>query len=74
MCGEKCSWSKLTEKEVIFIRNNKEIGARKLAEKFNVSISSIRGIINNRTWRQLKSYAELSQNEVIEVKDKKLLR
>lgn len=28
----------------------------------------------SRTWKQLKRYAELSQNEVIEVKDKKLLR
>ena len=73
LCGEDCSWSKLTEKEVIFIRKNKNIGIKKLAEKFNVSRGTISSIINNRSWKQLKSYAELSQNEVIEIKDKKLL-
>ena len=41
---------------------------------FNVSRATISGIIHNRTWKQLKRYAELSQNEVIEVEDKKLLR
>ena len=74
LCGEKCSWSKLTEEDVRFIRSNKNVNAKQLSEKFNVSISTIKDIINNRTWKQLKSYAELSQNEVIEVEDKKPLR
>ena len=74
VCGEKCTWSKLTEENVIFIRANKDASAKELAEKFNVSVSTIKDIINNRTWKQLKSYAELSQNEVIEARDKKLLR
>ena len=61
LCGEQCSYSKLKEKDVIFIRNNIEIGIKALAKKFNVSRSTISGIINYRTWKQLKSYAELSQ-------------
>ena len=73
LTGEDCSWSKLSEKDVIFIRKNKNIEIKVLANKFNVSIATIRGIINNRTWKHLKRYAELSQNEVIELKDKKPL-
>ena len=74
VCGEKCTWSKLTEENVRFIRANKNVSAKELAKKFNVSVSTIKDVINNRTWKQLKSYAELSQNEVIEARDKKLLR
>ena len=74
LCGEDCSWSKLAEKDVIFIRENKYLGNKILAEKFNVSKSTIKAIINNKSWKQLKRYAALSQNEVIEVEDKKLLR
>ena len=73
LCGQKCPWSKLTEKDVIFIRENKTLTIEELADKFNVHRSTISGIINYRTWKQLKSYAELSQNEVIEIKDKKPL-
>ena len=71
--GEKCSWSKLTEEDVIFIRNNKHLGIKNLMNIFNVSRSTISDVINFRTWKQLKKYAELSQNEVIELKDKKPL-
>lgn len=74
LCGEQCSWSKLTEKDVIFIRENQNLGIKELMNMFNVSRGTISGIIHNRTWKQLKRYAELSRNEVIEVEDKKLLR
>ena len=74
LCGEQCRWSKLKEKDVIFIRKNKNLKAKDLSKMFNVSVSTIKSIINNRSWKQLKRYAELSQNEVIEVEDKKPLR
>ena len=73
-CGEKCSYSKLKEKDVIFIRQNKKLNIKELAEKFEVSRNTIADVIYYRTWKHLKRYAELSQNEVIEVNDKKLLR
>ena len=41
--------------------------------KFNVNRNTISDIVHHRTWKQLKRYAELSQNEVIELKDKKPL-
>lgn len=61
LCGEKCSYSKLTEKDVIFIRNNKTLNIKELAEKFNVNRNTIADVIYFRTWKQLKSYAELPQ-------------
>lgn len=73
LCGEDCKYSKLTEKDVLFIRNNKELNIKELAKKFNVHRSTISDVINFRTWKQLKRYAELSRNEVIELKDKKPL-
>ena len=74
LCGEDCSWSKLTEKDIIFIRENKHLGRSVLAKQFKVHKTTIGSIINNKSWKQLKRYAELSPNEVIEVNDKKLLR
>lgn len=41
---------------------------------FKVSRTTIRDIKKGRSWKQLKRYAELSQNEVIEVENKKSLR
>lgn len=73
LCGSKCSWSKLKEEDVIFILNDNKHTNKELAEKFNVSYTTITGIKNGYTWKQLKRYAELSQNEVIELKDKKPL-
>lgn len=71
--GEQCSYSKLTEEDVLFIRGNKELNISQLSKKFGVSRSTISDVIHLRTWKQLKRYAELSQNEVIELEDKKPL-
>lgn len=73
LCGEQCSYSKLNESDVIFIRSNKELSINQLAEKFGVSRGTISDIIHFRTWKHLKRYAELSLNEVIELEDKKPL-
>lgn len=73
-CGEKCSWSKLTEKDVLFIRKDTFYNIIQLAKMFKVSRTTIRDIKKGRSWKQLKRYAELSQNEVIEVENKKSLR
>ena len=73
-CGEKCSWSKLTEKDVLFIRKDTFYNITQLAKMFKVSRATIRDIKKGRSWKQLKRYAELSQNEVIEVENKKSLR
>ena len=75
LCGEKCSWSKLTEQDVYYILDNyPKKTIKDLALKFGVNRNTISDIIHHRSWKQLKRYAELSQNEVIEVKDKKPLR
>ena len=75
LCGEQCSWSKLKEKNVIYILEHyPEISIKELALKFNVNRNTISDIVHHRSWKQLKRYAELPQNEVVEVKDKKLLR
>ena len=50
-CGEKCSWSKLTNKQVDFIRNHTELNSKELAELFEVSDSHIREIRRNESWK-----------------------
>ena len=57
--GEECITHKLTEEQVRFIKKNfmsrdKEFGEYSLAKKFNVSHSTIRDIICNKTWREIK--------------------
>lgn len=57
----KCSnngRAKLTEEQVLFIRNSyiprdKEFGVTALAKLFNVSKSTISGIINNTYWKNI---------------------
>ena len=66
LTGEQCSYAKLSENDVIFIREHNEITAKDLSNLFQVSESTIRDIRAKKTWKQLKRYAELSQNEVIE--------
>lgn len=53
-CGEDCSYSKLTAKDVIFIRENKHLGIKKLCEMFNMSRGAISGIIHYRTWKTVE--------------------
>ena len=57
--GEKCSYSKLKEKDVIYILNNLEKSDKELSDIFNVSKSTINDIRKGRTWKHLKRYAEL---------------
>lgn len=66
LTGEQCSYAKLSENDVIFIREHNEITTKDLSNLFQVSESTIRDIRAKKTWKQLKRYAELSQNEVIE--------
>lgn len=74
LCGEKCPWAKLHKNDVIYILNNyPKMTIKELSSKFNVNRNTISDIIHNRTWKQLKRYAELPQNEVVELTDKKPL-
>lgn len=50
--GEKCSWSKLTEKQVDFIRLHTEINSREMAEIFGISDSHVREIRRNESWKR----------------------
>ncbi len=61
--GEKCSWTKLKEEDVLFIREHSDIKRKELAERFNVSSSTITDIRKYKSWKQLKRYAELSRIE-----------
>jgi len=36
-CGEKCSWAKLTQQDVNYIRSHKNVYQKDLAKMFNVS-------------------------------------
>ena len=49
--GENCSWSKLSKKQVDFIRNHPEITAIELSKVFGVSKSTIRDIRNFMSWK-----------------------
>lgn len=49
--GENCPWSKLTLEDVDFIRKHKDMKRTELAKIFNVSRTTIGGIINNRSWK-----------------------
>lgn len=51
LTGEKCSWSKLTQKDVVFIRLSKDLTAKELAEKYNVSVSTIRAVKQGKSWK-----------------------
>jgi len=52
--GENHSRSKLTEKDVLFIRNSKNIATKDLAERFNVVEHTIRSVRARRSWKHLK--------------------
>lgn len=51
LTGEKCPWSKLTQKDVVFIRLSKDLTAQELAEKYNVSVSTIRAVRQGKSWK-----------------------
>lgn len=62
-CGEKCTCAKLTNEDVMFIRNNNSYNITQLSKMFNVARSTIRNVKTGKSWKQLKSYAELSRIE-----------
>jgi hypothetical protein len=56
--GEKHGMSKLTEKDVLWIRENyiprdKEFGGIPLGKKFNISSAVISDIISNKIWKHI---------------------
>jgi len=54
--GEKCSWAKLTEKQVIEIRKlskNSNITHAKLGNIFGINQSAITNIINHKRWKHI---------------------
>ncbi len=51
--GEKHGMSKLTEEQVIEIRNIKNKTLKEIAKMFNVSIGCITGIINRINWKYI---------------------
>ena len=50
--GEKCPWSKLTQKAVDFIREHLEYSPKELAEIFGISVSHVREIRRGRGWKK----------------------
>ncbi len=53
--GEDCSWSKLNNDKVNFIRQHKnDITVKEFTELFNVTRSTIEDVINFRTWKDVK--------------------
>ena len=51
--GENCNMSKLTEKEVLSIRNMKGITQQEIANIYNVSRKCISKILNRQTWNHI---------------------
>ena len=64
--GDKCSYAKLNSQQVLTIldllKSNKYTLVE-IANMFGVNRATISDIKHNRTWKQLKRYAELSQIE-----------
>ena len=52
LSGEKCPWSKITQKDVDFIRENKQYTARQISEMFNISMSNVRTIRQGKSWKK----------------------
>lgn len=50
LCGEKCPWAKLRQKDVDFIRAHMEIPNKELAEIFDVSPCRIGEIKRGKSW------------------------
>ena len=49
--GEKCSWSKLTEEDVLYIREHSDMNRSELAKMFGVARTTIDGVLLYRTWK-----------------------
>ena len=57
-CGENNTFHKLTEKDVIFIRQNfkpysKDFNRKTFAKMFNISVANIKSILAGRLWKHL---------------------
>lgn len=52
--GEKHHKSKLTEKDVVKIREEQKIDTKTLAQKYNVNVSTINRARRGETWKKLK--------------------
>lgn len=51
LCGEQCSWSKLTQSDVDYIRNHPDKSKVELAQMFKVSRRTISDVQNHRSWK-----------------------
>jgi len=51
--GENIEWSKLTENDVLYIRQHPEISLPELAEKFNVTKGNIWCVRHHKTWTHI---------------------
>lgn len=54
--GEKHNSSKLTEKQVLFIRNNPHIKGQKIADELGVRNSTIYNARNGKSWKHIESH------------------
>jgi DNA-binding transcriptional regulator YiaG len=54
LSGEKCSYSKLTENQVLFIREHNEISNPEFAKLFNVSRNTISSARNYKSWKMVE--------------------
>ena len=51
LCGEKCSWAKLKQVDVDYIRSHPEEKICDLAKKYGVNQNAIRDVRNGRSWK-----------------------
>jgi hypothetical protein len=54
--GEKDPWSKLKNKDVLFIRNNYNLNGytqQKLADKFGIKRETVRDILKRKIWKHI---------------------
>ena len=51
LTGEKCSWSKLKQKDVDYIRSHPNEKVNDLARKYGVNPHAIRDVRNGRSWK-----------------------
>ena len=52
-CGEACSWSKLTEDDVRYIRSSDE-PATSIAKRLGVSVSHVRNVRRGNGWKTVE--------------------
>jgi len=65
LTGEKCPWHKLKKEDIVYILSHPECTSTELSKLFSVNPRTIRDVRNHKTWKQLKSYAELARIESV---------